>query len=74
MEKKIIEILQKIFEDTDITESSSQDNIPEWDSMKQLNIAFEIENEFGIELEPEEIASLKSVTAIIKCLKNKQHL
>lgn len=71
MEKKVISLLSRVFENIAIDESSSQENIPEWDSMKQLNIAFEIENEFGIELEPEEIVLLKSVSAIMECLKNK---
>ena len=39
--------------------------------MTQLNIAFEIENEFGIELEPEEIVLLKSVSEIIDFLNTK---
>lgn len=71
MEKKVIELLKKIFENTEINESSSKENIPEWDSMTQLNIAFEIENEFGIELEPEEIVLLKSVSEIIDFLNTK---
>lgn len=71
MKKKVIELLKKIFEGIEIDEFSSQENIPEWDSMKQLNIAFEIENEFGIELEPEEIALLKSVNGIINFLNTK---
>lgn len=71
MKKKVIGLLSRVFENIAIDESSSQENIPEWDSMKQLNIAFEIENEFGIELEPEEIVLLKSVNGIINFLNTK---
>lgn len=39
--------------------------------MHQLSIAFEIESEFGISLEPEEISQMKSVEEIVVLLKNK---
>ena len=39
--------------------------------MHQLNIAFEIESEFGISLEPEEINVLKSLQRILELLYNK---
>lgn len=40
--------------------------------MHQLSIAFEIESEFGISLEPEELASLKSVKDIETLVTNKK--
>ncbi len=71
MEKRIIELLNKVFEDVEINEGSSMDNIETWDSMNQLNIAFEIENEFGISLEPEELPKLISVSSIVDLVKDK---
>ena len=65
MEKRIIDLLNKVFEGTEITADSSQETVAEWDSMHQLAIAFKIESEFGISLEPEELAKLKSVKDII---------
>ncbi len=72
MEEKIIDLLRKTFAGYEITADSSSDNIPVWDSIHQLNIAFEIESEFGISLEPEEMGSLNSVNNIIKLLTTKK--
>ena len=72
MEQKVIELLKRVFESTEITAESSQETIAEWDSMHQLSIAFEIESEFGVSLEPEELASLKSVKDIVQFLEVKK--
>ena len=72
MEQKVIELLKRVFEGTEITVESSQKNVPDWDSMHQLSIAFEIESEFGISLEPEEMIALQSVKDIVKFLESKK--
>lgn len=71
MEQKVIDILKRVFEGYEITIESSAETIADWDSMHQLNIAFEIESEFGISLEPEEINVLKSLQRILELLYNK---
>lgn len=71
MEQKVIDLLKRVFEGCDLTSESSSETIADWDSMHQLNIAFEIESEFGISLEPEEIAQLTSVKNISELLKSK---
>lgn len=71
MEEKVIALLERVFEGVKIDVNSSTENVPEWDSMHQLSIAFEIESEFGIELEPDEIAEMKSVKEIYSVLERK---
>lgn len=71
MEQKVIELLKRVFEGADISVESSQETVAEWDSMNQLSIAFEIESEFGVSLEPEEIALMKSVKDIVALLEKK---
>ncbi len=71
MEQKVIRLLKEIFENVEIAADSSQESIEAWDSMHQLRIAFEIESEFNVSLEPEEIEDLKSVSNIIAILKSK---
>lgn len=71
MEQKVIELLMRVFEGVELTADASQENVAEWDSMHQLSIAFEIESEFGISLEPEEIAKMKSVAEIVELLGRK---
>lgn len=72
MEQKVIQLLKRVFENTEITVEASQETIAEWDSMHQLSIAFEIESEFGVSLEPEEIAQMQSVASIIRLIKDKK--
>ncbi len=72
MEQKVIGVLKRVFEGAEITAESSQENVSEWDSMHQLSIAFEIESEFGVSLEPEELAGLKSVKDIVQFLEGKK--
>ncbi|MDD7451842.1 MAG: acyl carrier protein [Treponema sp.] len=71
MEEKVIALLKRVFECAKIDVNSSTENVPEWDSMHQLSIAFEIESEFGVELEPDEIAEMKSVKEIYSVLERK---
>ena len=71
MEQKVIELLKRVFEGADISVESSQETVAEWDSMHQLSIAFVIESEFGVSLEPEEIALMKSVKDIVALLEKK---
>ena len=71
MEEKVIALLERVFEGIEIDVNSSTENVPEWDSIHQLSIVFEIESEFGVELEPDEIVNLKSVKEIVDFLDKK---
>ena len=71
MEEKVLEILKNLFELDSVDETCSQDNCDKWDSMGQLNLVVELESEFDITLEPEEIGEMKSYNDIVSLLKNK---
>lgn len=71
MEQKVLEILKRLFELDNIDETCSQDTCAKWDSMGQLNLVVELESEFNIELEPEDIGEMKSFEDIIRILKAK---
>ncbi len=47
-----------------ITDESSQLNLPEWDSLKHLNMIVELELEFDIDFEPSEIGEMKDLETI----------
>lgn len=64
MDKKIIEIMQRVFDTRDITTATAQNNCEKWDSLHHLNLIVELETEFDIEFEPEEIAEMKSFEAV----------
>ena len=71
MEKKVLEILKKLFELDTIDETCSQSTCEKWDSMGQLNLVVELESEFDVTLEPEEIGEMKCYDDIIRILKSK---
>lgn len=71
MEEKIVEIVRNVLEDDNVDINTSQTNNARWDSMAQLNLIVELESEFGLSLEPEEISSIKSVKDIIETVNNK---
>ena len=71
MEEKVLEILKNLFELDTVDETCSQENCEKWDSMGQLNLVVELESEFDVTLEPEEIGEMKSFNDIIRILKSK---
>lgn len=71
MEEKVLEILKELFELDTIDETCSQETCEKWDSMGQLNLVVELETEFDVTLEPEEIGEMKSFNDIIRILKTK---
>ncbi len=71
MEEKVLEIVKNVLQDDNVDVNTSQANNARWDSMAQLNLVIDLESEFGLSLEPDEISSIKSVKDIIKLVSNK---
>lgn len=71
MEEKVLEILKNLFELDTVDETCSQETCEKWDSMGQLNLVVELESEFDVTLEPEEIGEMKSFKDIVSLLKSK---
>lgn len=71
MEDRIIDVLKRTFNIDSIDKTCSQKTCEKWDSMGQLNLVVEIEMEFDVSLEPEEIGEMKCFDDIVRILKNK---
>lgn len=71
MKDKVIKIMKDVLETEDISLNTSQDNCENWNSLRHLNLVSELEDEFDVELEPEEIAEMHSVNSIIEIIKEK---
>lgn len=71
MEEKVLEILKNLFELDTVEETCSQETCEKWDSMGQLNLVVELETEFDVSLEPEEIGEMKCFNDIIRILRSK---
>ena len=72
MEDRIIEILKDVLDVQEIDINSSQDTLDDWNSLRHLNLISELEDEFDLEFDPEEIAEMKSVKKIIEMINSKQ--
>ena len=71
MENKILKILKDTFELENVDKTLSQDTCEAWDSMGQLNLVLELESEFGVSFEPEEILQMKSFDDILRIVTSK---
>ena len=71
MEEKVLEILKSLFELETVDKTCSQTTCDKWDSMGQLNLVVELESEFDVTFEPEEIEGMKDFDTVIKVLKSK---
>lgn len=67
VKNKVIEIMVRDLEidPSEITMESSIGDFPKWDSLGNLTILQDIQDEFDIELEPDEIIDLEDVNDII---------
>lgn len=70
MKEEILEVVSRVLE-TEVDENTSQKNCSQWDSLHHLNLIIELEMEFDVSFEPEEIAEMKSVSEIEAKLKFK---
>ena len=71
MEERILEVLKNTFELDTVGTTCSQKTCDKWDSMGQLNLVVELETEFDVSLEPEEIGEMKCFEDIVRILKSK---
>jgi acyl carrier protein len=54
-----------------ITDATSPDNTPQWDSMAAMNLVVAIEDEFDVRLTTAEIISMRNVAIVRKVLTGK---
>ena len=56
----------------EITESSSPETIESWDSVQHLNLVLAMEEQFGVQFDPEEMDQMKNMGEIAGLLDKKQ--
>ena len=72
LEERVLRVLKNTFELDTVDASCSQETCEKWDSMGQLNLVIELESEFDVSLEPEEIGKMVAFDDIIRLLKSKK--
>ena len=73
VKEKVIEIIAGVLEvqPSEISLESTVGDFPTWDSLGQLNILQSVQDEFGVEFEPEEMMDIEDVNDIIKAVESK---
>ena len=71
MEEKVLNIMKEVFGTDDIDETVSQKNCEKWDSLAHLNLIVELECEFNVSFEPEEIGKMTCFEKVCEFLKTK---
>jgi len=71
--EKLYKVVADLFrvEPAELNEDSSQDTIPNWDSLGMVNLISELEQTFGVEFDLLEIADFKTVGIIKSTLADK---
>jgi acyl carrier protein len=73
LQKRLEEVFQEVFDDERLTltdETTAQD-IPAWDSVAHINLMFSIEQAFGVQFSGNELAQLKNIGELKVFLTNK---
>ena len=73
MEDRIIEIMKDVLDVQEINIDSCQESLENWNSLRHLNLISELEDEFDMEFDPEEISEMKSVATIADMIRKKQN-
>lgn len=71
IEERILNVLRAVLKDNAIDETCSQKTCESWDSMNQINLVVELEMEFGVSLEPEEIGHMTCYEDVLRIIKSK---
>ncbi len=72
--KKLQEIFRDVFDENDLeitTETTAQD-IEDWDSFAQISLIVDIEKEFSVKFNLEEVSELKNVGDMLELIKKKR--
>ena len=70
MKKRIKKIASQVLK-ADMHDNTLLNTCASWDSLHHLNLIIELEMEFGISFEPEEIVQMKSINVIEDIIKTK---
>ena len=71
MKERIKTVLKRALKLDNISDNISRETSTNWDSLAQLNIAIELEDEFKISFTPNEISLLNSIIEIEKIILRK---
>lgn len=66
MKDEVKDVFKRVLNITDVPDNLSQQNCENWDSLRHLNLIVELEDAFDVSFEPEDIAEMKDLDAVLK--------
>ena len=71
--KALDEVFQEVFDDGSIhvNESTTANDIEDWDSLEHINLVVAIENRFGIKFNMNEVTSFKNVGEMVDIIEKR---
>lgn len=63
--------MKDVFDVSDLDNTCAQDNCENWDSLHHLMLISELEDAFGVEFAPEEMAEMKTFAQVKSTLESK---
>lgn len=72
-EREVYTKLEKIFEDVfderiSLSESTTADDVEDWDSLTHITLMAAVEQEFGIKFSMKEVSSMKNVGEMVSII------
>jgi acyl carrier protein len=76
LDKRLEKVIRSVFPiDGDTVDAGwTSDDIPDWDSVGHLNLIMEVEKEFNVKFEVEDMFEIENLGDITRILKEKQVL
>ena len=71
--EKLNEVFQDVFDDEDIevTETTTSDDIEDWDSLEHINLIVAVEKCFGMKFNMGEVTTMKNVGAMVDIIESR---
>lgn len=66
MKDEVKDVFKRVLNITYVPDNLSQQNCENWDSLRHLNLIVELEDAFDVSFEPEDIAEMKDLDAVLK--------
>jgi acyl carrier protein len=71
-EKKLEALFKKVMNTKEFHDGLSMESLPKWDSLKHVELLTEIEDQFGLDIDMQDIMKMTSVSSIRSVLKKYQ--
>ena len=73
IKRRLTSIFQQVFDDDEleISDTTTADDVEDWDSLSHITLVVACEKEFGLKLSPKEIGGLKNVGEMLALLEQR---